>query len=124
LLQKSRQEIKLFLLDQRRVAGLGNIYVCECLFRARIHPARRCHTLHREETRRLARAIRSVLRLAIRNRGTSFSDFVDPGGRAGENQKHLKVFKREGKKCFRCKAPIQRVRQGNRSTFYCAYCQK
>jgi len=124
LLQKSRQEIKSFLLDQHRISGLGNIYVCESLFHARIHPARRCFTLTPSETVRLVKAIRKVLRLAIRNRGTTFSDFMDSDGRPGENQHHLRVFQREGQKCFRCGAPIQRVRQGNRSTFCCASCQK
>jgi len=124
LLQNSGREIKSFLLDQHKVAGLGNIYVCESLFHARIHPARRCSTLTLEETDRLVRAIRYVLRLAIRNRGTSFSDFMDSDGRPGEYQNCLKVFQRERQKCVRCKAPIRRMRQGNRSSFYCAHCQK
>jgi formamidopyrimidine-DNA glycosylase len=124
LLQKSREEIKSFLLDQRRVAGLGNIYACESLFHARIHPARRCFTLTPKEADQLVRAIRKVLRLAIRNRGTSFSDFMDSDGKPGQNQYYLSVFQREGQRCFRCRALIQRIRQGNRSTFCCASCQK
>ena len=124
LLQKSRQDIKSFLLDQRKVAGLGNIYVCEALFLARIHPARRCRTLACEETARLVRSIRAVLRLAIHNHGTSFSDFLDSNGRPGENQKYLKVFQREQQRCVRCRSCIKRMRQGNRSTFYCPECQR
>ncbi len=123
LLQASRTEIKSFLLDQGRIAGLGNIYACEALYHAGIQPARRCFTLTRAEAGRLVRAIRRVLRLGIRNRGTSFSDFMDSDGEAGENQKFLRVFQREGERCTRCRAEILRVRQGNRSSFYCPRCQ-
>jgi formamidopyrimidine-DNA glycosylase len=123
LLAKSRREIKAFLLDQRKVAGLGNIYACESLFLARIHPKRRCFTLALREANCLAGSIREVLRLAIKNHGTSFSDFVDSNGELGENQSNLMVFQREGKECIRCGRPIQRIRQGNRSSFYCSYCQ-
>jgi formamidopyrimidine-DNA glycosylase len=124
MLQKSRQEIKSFLLDQRRIAGLGNIYICESLFLARLHPARRCLTLDSAETARLIGAIRKVLKTAIRRHGTTFSDFVDSDGKPGSNQNFLMVFQREGENCRRCRAPIQRMRQGNRSSFYCACCQE
>jgi formamidopyrimidine-DNA glycosylase len=122
-LQASRTEIKSFLLDQRKIAGLGNIYVCEALYHAGLHPSRRCFTLTRDEAGRLVRAIRKVLRLALRNRGTSFSDFMDSDGEPGENQRFLRVFQREGEKCKRCRSDIQRLRQGNRSSFYCPRCQ-
>ncbi len=123
LLQKSQQEIKSFLLDQRKVAGLGNIYACESLFLAQINPTRRCFTITCEETAHLIKAIQKVLRVAIRNHGTSFSDFMDSDGKPGENQSYLMVFQREGEECVRCKALIQRMRQGNRSSFYCSRCQ-
>jgi formamidopyrimidine-DNA glycosylase len=122
-LQRSRQEIKSFLLDQRKIAGLGNIYVCESLFLAGIHPARRCFTLTFGEAGRLVNAIRTVLRTAVRNCGTSFSDFMDSEGKSGQNQTCLAVFQREGAACVRCGAPVCKMRQGNRSSFYCAYCQ-
>jgi len=124
LLQKSRQDVKSFLLDQHKIAGLGNIYACEVLFLARIKPTRRCYTLTPLETVRLVHAIRDVLRLAIRHRGTSFSDFMDSDGNPGENQNNLRVFQREGKNCVRCRAPIQRMKQGNRSSFFCSHCQR
>jgi formamidopyrimidine-DNA glycosylase len=123
LLRKSRRDIKSFLLDQRQIAGLGNIYACEALFLARINPARRCCTLTQGETARLVHSIQKVLRLAIRHRGTSFSDFMDSDGNPGENQNNLKVFQREGKDCVRCGAPIYRIKQGNRSSFFCCRCQ-
>jgi formamidopyrimidine-DNA glycosylase len=124
LLHESRQEIKSFLLDQRKVAGLGNIYVCESLFLARIRPQRRCYTLISEEVERLADAIRKVLRSSIRRRGTSFSDFVDSEGNPGENQNYLMVFQRSGESCIRCGTAIIRILQGNRSSFYCPNCQE
>jgi formamidopyrimidine-DNA glycosylase len=123
LLKKSRREIKSFLLDQRQIAGLGNIYACEALFLAQINPARRCCTVTSSETERLVHAVKKVLLSAILNRGTSFSDFMDPDGKPGENQNHLKVFQKEGKKCVRCGAIIHRMKQGNRSSFFCSRCQ-
>jgi formamidopyrimidine-DNA glycosylase len=124
LLENSRQEVKSFLLDQRKIAGLGNIYVCESLFHAGVHPARRCFTLNPGETTRLVNAIKKVLRSAIRHNGTSFSDFMDSDGKPGDNQNYLMVFQREGEGCYNCGAPVRRMRQGNRSSFYCACCQK
>jgi formamidopyrimidine-DNA glycosylase len=123
LLQKSQQEIKSFLLDQRKIAGLGNIYACESLFIARIHPARRCFTLNSEDASRLVAAIRKVLRSAVKNHGTSFSDFRDSNGKRGSNQSFLMAFQREGKECIRCGGLVRRMRQGNRSSFYCSSCQ-
>ena len=123
VMKKSRQEVKSFLLDQRKIAGLGNIYACESLFLARIHPARRCCTLTKGEMSRMASAIRKVLRIAIRNNGTSFSDFMGLDGSRGKNQGFLAVFQRDGEACVRCGAPIQRIRQANRSSFYCPTCQ-
>jgi formamidopyrimidine-DNA glycosylase len=122
-LARTRRDVKAFLLDQRRLAGLGNIYVCEALFRAGIHPARRCHTLDRGEAARLAAAVRAVLRAGVRNRGTTFSDFMDSDGEVGDNQRFLRVFQREGERCRRCRRPIERLRQGNRSSFFCPRCQ-
>jgi formamidopyrimidine-DNA glycosylase len=123
LLLKSKQQIKSFLLDQHHIAGLGNIYVCEVLYDARLHPERRCNTLTREEIESLARSIRKIVRAAIHNRGTSFSDFVDSDGQPGDNQQFLRVFQREGERCRRCGDSICRMRQGNRSTFCCPGCQ-
>jgi formamidopyrimidine-DNA glycosylase len=122
-LSASRREVKSFLLDQREIAGLGNIYVCEALFHAKIHPARRCHTLTQEEASRLVRAIRKVLRGAINNRGTTFSDFVASDGEPGSNQRFLRVFQRAGRKCRRCRAVIRCLRQSNRGSYYCPGCQ-
>jgi len=120
----SKRDVKSFLLDQRFVAGLGNIYVCEALFAAGIRPDRRCDRVRGEEAARLAAAVRRLLRAAIRNNGTSFSDYRDAAGRRGDNQRFLKVFQREGEPCRRCGAAIRRVKQGGRSSFFCPACQK
>jgi formamidopyrimidine-DNA glycosylase len=123
LLSGSRRPIKAFLLDQRRIAGLGNIYVCEALHLARIHPGRRCDSITHQESARLATAVRHVIRKAAVHHGTSFSDFVDSDGRAGSHQRHLRVYQREGRKCPRCPAAIRRLIQSNRSSFFCPHCQ-
>lgn len=124
LLRNSRQEIKSFLLDQRRIAGIGNIYACEALFHAGIRPSRRCNTLRDREIERLAASVRKVLRAAIRHRGTSFSDYIDSNGLPGNHQSFLQVFQRDGEVCRRCGSRIRRLRQGNRSSFYCPRCQR
>jgi formamidopyrimidine-DNA glycosylase len=123
-LARTRRDIKSFLLDQRRIAGVGNIYASEVLFRVRLHPERRCNTLSQRDASALARAVREVLQAAVDHRGTSFSDFLDSDGAPGEHQDFLQVFQREGEKCRRCRAIIHRLRQGNRSSYYCPRCQE
>ena len=122
-LTQTRRDLKSFLLDQRRIAGVGNIYASEVLFHARLNPRRRCNTLSRGEAGALARATTKVLRIAVDHRGTSFSDFRNSDGAPGAHQDFLRVFQREGKKCHHCTARIRRLRQGNRSTYYCPRCQ-
>ncbi len=124
LLRASRREIKDFLLDQRRIAGLGNIYACEALFRARIHPERRACSLTAREAGRLAEAVRAVLKDGIRHGGTSIADFRNLDGKRGRHQEFLSVYQREGERCGRCGAVIRRLTQANRSTFFCPRCQR
>jgi formamidopyrimidine-DNA glycosylase len=123
-LAATRREIKTFLLDQTRLAGLGNIYAAEALFRAGIAPRRRADRLPGAAAERLHAAIRAVLRDGITHRGTSFSDYVDAEGVPGDNQARLDVYGRDGQPCRRCGRPIRRLVQGARSTFYCPTCQK
>jgi formamidopyrimidine-DNA glycosylase len=123
-LRGSRRDIKQFLLDQSQVAGLGNIYVCEALFRARVSPRRRAHTLGSKRVERLHGAIREVLEQALAHRGTTFRDYVDGAGESGGNQFHLDVYGREGEPCTACGARVVRLVQGARSTFFCPRCQK
>jgi formamidopyrimidine-DNA glycosylase len=123
LLATSRAPIKAFLLDQHRVAGLGNIYVCEALFRAGIHPrtpARRA----RGKAPELMRAIRTTLEIGIANCGTSFRDFVDSTGEPGKNIDALLVYGREGEPCTVCDEKVRRMVDSGRSTFLCTRCQR
>lgn len=118
-------KIKSVLLDQRLVAGLGNIYVDEALFRARLHPERLAKTLTTEEVRRLHRAIRAVIREGIEQRGTTFSSFQDGNGYAGNYQHFLRVYGRgtAGEPCLRCGRPLRWIVVGARGTHYCPHCQ-
>ena len=124
---KTRQ-IKPLLLDQTTVAGLGNIYVDEALWQARIHPERRADTLTAAEIRRLHAAIRTVLQRAIDNAGTTLgngeANFYSVAGRRGRNADALKVFRRDGMPCPRCGTVIDRIVVAQRGTHFCPRCQK
>jgi formamidopyrimidine-DNA glycosylase len=119
-----RAPVKAFLMDARRVVGVGNIYATEALHRAGIHPARAVGRISAERWRRLAAAVRAVLRRAIRQGGTTLNDFADGEGRSGEFQVDLAVYGREGEPCGRCGGRVRRLVQSGRSTFYCPRCQR
>jgi len=123
LLAASRAPIKSFLLDQHRIAGLGNIYVCEALFLARVHPRTPANRLQ-DKARALSTAVRQTLETAIANCGTSFRDFVDSSGTPGRNEDALLVYGREGEACKVCRRPLHRRVDSGRSTFFCGRCQK
>jgi formamidopyrimidine-DNA glycosylase len=116
--------VKNLLLDQKRVAGLGNIYASEVLFQARISPRRRADRVRGARVAELHQAIRTVLVASVERRGTTFRDYVDADGEGGDNQAHLAVYGRAGEPCVRCGAAVRRLVQGARSTFYCPRCQK
>ncbi|HHV55653.1 MAG TPA: bifunctional DNA-formamidopyrimidine glycosylase/DNA-(apurinic or apyrimidinic site) lyase [Firmicutes bacterium] len=122
-LKQRRAPIKSVLLDQRVVAGLGNIYTDEALFRAGLHPAREARELDRQEVGRLYTAIREVLAEAIAAGGTTFRDYRDAQGRTGEFVRRLRVYGREGKPCPVCGATIERLQVGGRSARFCPCCQ-
>jgi formamidopyrimidine-DNA glycosylase len=122
-LARTNRAIKTALLDQKLIAGLGNIYVDESLFEAGIHPATAANRLSAEQTSRLCRSIHSVLKRAIQKRGSSLRDFVDAKGRKGGFQKLHRVYGRGGRPCVRCGTSIQRIVLGGRSTHYCPACQ-
>ncbi len=123
LLRRHRRQIKPLLLDQRILAGLGNIYVDESLWQAGIHPRTLSRALSTDEANGLYRAIRKVLRQAIRNRGTTIRDYRDPQGEPGENQGALSVYRLQGEQCKRCGHVICRTIVAGRSTHYCPACQ-
>ena len=118
-----RAPIKAALLDQRTLAGLGNIYVDEALWHAKIHPKRPAGELDRNDVRRLHGAIRRVLETAISRRGSTLRDYSTPRGRRGSMQHAFKVYGRADQPCDRCGTPIEKTRAGGRGTWYCPYCQ-
>ena len=115
--------IKTLLLDQRIVAGLGNIYVCEALHRARISPSKPAGRISRPALERLVEAIRAVIGEAIAAGGSTLRDYAQPDGELGYFSKSFAVYGREGQVCA-CGAKVRRIVQGGRSTFYCAKCQR
>ena len=124
-----RTPIKAALLDQKVVAGLGNIYVCEALFRARLSPLRSAHTVPGTRAARLVPAIKDTLTEAIAAGGSSLRDYVQPDGELGYFQHAWKVYGREGEPCERCPARpacpgVRRITQSARSTFYCPRSQR
>ncbi|RJY09266.1 bifunctional DNA-formamidopyrimidine glycosylase/DNA-(apurinic or apyrimidinic site) lyase [Aurantiacibacter aquimixticola] len=119
-----KQAIKLLLLDQKIVAGLGNIYVCEALFMAGIHPRKAGGRVYRPALERLVPAIRAVLEQSIRDGGSSLRDYARPDGELGYFATRFQVYGREGEPCLRCDdGVIRRVVQGGRSTWFCPACQ-
>ncbi|WP_003543979.1 bifunctional DNA-formamidopyrimidine glycosylase/DNA-(apurinic or apyrimidinic site) lyase [Desulfotomaculum nigrificans] len=123
-IRRRRTRIKPLLLDQCFIAGLGNIYADEALFRARVHPERIASDLSPREIARLHKAIVEVIAGGIKHRGTTFRDYVDGEGRAGSYQQHLKVYNRENLPCPHCGKPIARIKVAGRSSYYCPCCQK
>jgi formamidopyrimidine-DNA glycosylase len=124
MLRQRKTAIKLVLLDQKFIAGIGNIYALESLFRAGIHPRKPANKLSDSEAKKLYHYIKQILAEALGYRGTSDSWFLDAHGRKGGFQLRLKVYGREGEPCFKCKTPIKRIVMGQRGTYFCPKCQK
>lgn len=124
LLKSSGAPLKGFLLDQTKIAGLGNIYACEALWRAELSPNRRAKNTPKSKIPKLRAAIVAVLEDSLAAGGTSFSDYVDSIGQKGSFLFDVAVFQREGMECPRCSAEIRRIVQSGRSTFFCPSCQK
>ncbi len=122
--RRRTKRIKPLLLDQSFIAGVGNIYADEALWRARIHPLRAADSLSEDEIRRLHRSIRTVLRQGIADRGASFSDYVGADGQPGSAAEKLKVYRRTDQPCYRCGRPIRRMVLDTRATHFCEHCQK
>jgi formamidopyrimidine-DNA glycosylase len=118
-----RAPVKAVLLDQRVVAGLGNIYADEALWRARVNPLRPAESLTREEAGRLHRAIRAALRAGIARQGSTLRDYARPDGSAGSMQEEFRVYERDGEPCPRCRTRIAKIRVAGRGTWFCPRCQ-
>lgn len=123
-LKGKKTPIKSAILDQKVVAGVGNIYASEALFEAGLSPKGSAHRVQGEKAERLAAAIRDVLSRAIAAGGSSLRDYVQTDGELGYFQHQWRVYDREGEECPRCQAAIRRVTQAGRSSFYCAKCQR
>jgi formamidopyrimidine-DNA glycosylase len=118
-----RAPVKAAILDQRRLAGVGNIYADEALWRARIHPQRPAGGLDPDELRALHRGIRAALKAGIERQGATLRDYRTPDGGTGRMQHEFKVYGREGEPCERCGRPIEKIRAAGRGTWFCPGCQ-
>jgi formamidopyrimidine-DNA glycosylase len=123
-LRGRKAPVKSIILDQRRIAGIGNIYADEACFFAGIDPRRLGATLEPAEVSKLHKAVRDVLLAGVESRGASFRDYLDAEGKQGTMQMFVKVFRRTGKPCYVCGSPIERTKVGGRSTHYCPTCQR
>ena len=123
LLRSHKSRIKALLLDQTALRGVGNIYADESLWRSRIHPMRITAKLSPKEASVLRKNLQAILQEAIALRGSSILDFLDAEGEPGEYQRRHRAYGREGKPCYRCKAPIRRAIVAGRSSYFCPNCQ-
>ncbi|HEX7526962.1 MAG TPA: bifunctional DNA-formamidopyrimidine glycosylase/DNA-(apurinic or apyrimidinic site) lyase, partial [Gaiellaceae bacterium] len=124
LLARRRAPVKAALLDQRTLAGMGNIYVDEALWRAKIHPLRPAESLGPNELRRLHRAVRTSLEHGLARQGSTLRDYKLPDGGSGSMQHEFKVYGRGGEPCDRCGTPIAKIRVAGRGTWFCPACQR
>lgn len=124
LIQNKKTSIKAFLLNQKHIAGIGNIYADEILFASGIKPGRKTESLKKEEKRKIFISIKKILQKAIKMRGTTFSDYRDSQGQKGNFSSRLKVYGRAEKKCKKCAEKIKKTRVAGRGTYYCEKCQK
>ena len=123
LCSSSKTSIKSFIMNQKNVVGVGNIYASESLFMAKINPLRPASSLKLDECKALVKAIKAILRNAINAGGTTLKDFYSADGNAGYFKVKLKVYDRENKKCKKCNALINKIIQNQRATYYCNKCQ-
>lgn len=124
MLSKSKQQIKDFLLDQKKIAGIGNIYANEILFDSKISPFKPAQALNDKEILSLYESIQRILRKAIAGGGSSINSYVKPSGEEGAFQLKHQVYGRQGKACCLCSASIRKEKQHGRSTYFCPQCQK
>jgi len=124
VLKKSKKAVKLVLMDQEKIGGLGNIYANDALYLAKVMPNRKADSLSPLEIKKLLVSIREVINRGIKYGGASAANYVDIKGMGGTYQDHFLVYKRDGQLCSRCKGIIQKMKVGGRGTFYCPKCQK
>ncbi|OGC03549.1 DNA-formamidopyrimidine glycosylase [candidate division WOR-1 bacterium RIFOXYA12_FULL_43_27] len=123
LIKSRKGNIKIILMDQKFIAGIGNIYAAEALFLAGIHPKRRIESLTDSEISKLYQGIQKALKSGIMHKGTSVTDFVGAIGEEGKNQNYLYVYGRKGKPCKKCEGSVDKITLGQRGTYFCPKCQ-
>jgi formamidopyrimidine-DNA glycosylase len=123
VLSRSGRAIKVLIMDQTKMGGVGNIYACDGLFEAKINPLKKSKDLKRGEIKKLFKAIRKVVKLGIKHKGATYSSFVSSRGVGGKYQEYFLVYDRQGQTCHDCKALIQKVKVGGRGTYFCPKCQ-
>ncbi len=123
LVKNKKGNVKIVLMDQKFIAGVGNIYAAEALFLAGIHPKRRMESLKNKEISKLYTAVKKSLQAGIAHKGTSVTDFVNAIGQEGTNQNYLYVYSRKGEPCRKCKQPVHKISLGQRGTYFCNKCQ-
>ncbi|MCM8795993.1 MAG: bifunctional DNA-formamidopyrimidine glycosylase/DNA-(apurinic or apyrimidinic site) lyase [Candidatus Omnitrophica bacterium] len=123
-LEGKKTKIKILLMDQKFISGLGNLYAAEALFRARIHPERPAFSLSEKEKEKLFKEIKDTLLEAIQHKGSSVDAYRQLSGEPGDYVRYHKVYDRQGKPCLVCKTPIKRIDLGGRGTYFCPQCQK
>ena len=124
ILKRSGKAVKLVLMDQEKIGGVGNIYANDALYLAKVKPDRKASSLSIKEIRELWKTVREVISLGIKYGGASAANYVDTKGLGGTYQEHFLVYKKEGKPCELCGEIIQKMKIGGRGTFYCPKCQK
>jgi formamidopyrimidine-DNA glycosylase len=124
ILNSTKRAVKIVLMDQKKIAGVGNIYANDALFLAKIDPRRPANEITNQEAKKLLRAVEKVLRAGIKHRGASDQHYLDALGRKGSYQEHFLTYNRKGKKCLDCSNKIKKIKLGGRGTFYCPNCQK
>jgi formamidopyrimidine-DNA glycosylase len=124
IFSKTKRPIKIVLMDQEKIAGLGNIYANEALFLAKIHPLKPANKLKDNQIKNLLSSIKKVIKKAIKLQGTSFRFYAKPDESKGGYQEEFLVYQRKNEKCLRCKSKIKYIKIGGRGSFYCSNCQK
>jgi formamidopyrimidine-DNA glycosylase len=124
IFSKTKRPIKIVLMNQEKIAGLGNIYANEALFLAKIHPLKPANKLKDNEIKNLLSAIKKVIKKAIKLQGTSFRFYIKPDESKGSYQEEFLVYQRKNEKCLKCKSKIEYVKISGRGSFYCPKCQK
>lgn len=126
LTRKTKKPIKILLMDQDLITGIGNIYANDSLFLAKVHPLRPANSLKENEIKLLYQSIKKVIKEGIQDLGSSGADeaFILPDGSRGRHQRHFLVYQREGEPCLKCKTVIKRIKHSGRSSFFCLKCQK